>query len=174
MKPTHALREHHNHLMLEIQSFEQIVEKLPYLIPEELKRTVEEQVAFLKKEIIPHAASEEKYLYKEVDYLTCRHEVKTSATMEIDHEYIGAYIERLADLAAKINPKTVPEFQRVTWELGAILKLHFDKEERVYLPLLDSNYTEEEVNQRIVEKMEQLEEEMNAKVHSEYYETELN
>ncbi len=165
MKPTHALREHHDHLMLEIQKFEEAIELLSELAPGEVKPMAQEQVAFLVAEIKPHAVAEEKYLYTEVDYLTNPAGMKVTATMKIDHEYIDAYIERLADLASKINPKTVPEFQRVAWELAAILKLHFDKEERVYLPLLDNIYTEEEVQYRIVEKMERYEQE-NVRVAS--------
>ena len=164
MKPTHALREHHDHLMQEIQNFEQAIESLPDLAPGEVKPTAQEQVAFLVAEIKPHAQAEEKFLYTEVDYLTNPAGMKVTATMKIDHEYISAYIERLADLASKVNPKTVPEFQRASWELLAILKLHFDKEERVYLSLLDNIYTEEEVQHRIVEKMERYESE-NAGVH---------
>lgn len=160
MKPTHYLREHHDHLVLEMEGFEELVDKLPYLKLDELKPAVLEKVDFLKNEIIPHAASEERYLYKEIDYLACRESLmRPSSTMEIDHEYIKAYIERLAELAGNISPKSVPEFQRSAWELLAIIKLHFDKEERVYLPLLDKMYTEEEVQHRIAEKMERYEEE---------------
>jgi iron-sulfur cluster repair protein YtfE (RIC family) len=47
------------------------------------------------------------------------------------------------------------------WELVAILKLHFDKEERVFLPLIDAGYTEEEVERRIVKRMEKIEGKQN-------------
>jgi hemerythrin-like domain-containing protein len=78
--------------------------------------------------------------------------------MEIDHEYIAGYIDRLVEMTLELSPRKVPEFQRLGWELVAILKLHFDKEERVYLPLLDAKYTEKEVQTRIVEKMDLFEE----------------
>lgn len=158
MKPTHALREEHDLLMSRIQNFEEVLEALPSLPQEDLERVVKEQVAFLQKEIKDHAAAEEKYLYTEIDYL-CGHcrgtGVKTSATMEIDHEYIGAYIERLSEMADAISSRRVAEFQRAGWELVAILKLHFDKEERVYLKLLDERFTEEEIERKIVRRMEQ-------------------
>lgn len=159
MKPTHALREHHDLLMRKIQEFEQVVDRLATLNPAELKGAVQFQIEFLVSEIKSHAKSEERYLYPEVDFLTNPTGMKNTATMRIDHQYIAAYIDRLADLAPGISPKTVPQFQRIAWELLAILKLHFDKEEQVYLPLLDNYYTEEEVQCRIVEKMEQFEKE---------------
>lgn len=157
MKPTHALREEHDELLHKVQELEEVLEALPRLPQGDLELVVEREVEFLQKEIKRHAAAEEKYLYTEVDYL-CGHcgsaGVKTSATMEIDHEYIGAYIDRLAEMAAGINSENLAAFQRTGWELVAILKLHFDKEERVYLSLLDERFTEEEIERRIVRRME--------------------
>lgn len=164
MKPTHSLREEHDLLMQKIQNFEEVLDTLSSLPQEDLERVVREQVSFFQKEIKDHAAAEEKYLYTEIDYLSgcgCGrfHEagVKTSATMEIDHEYIAAYIDRLAEMAPAINSQNLEDFRRAGWELVAILKLHFDKEERVYLPPLDERFTEEEIERRIVRRMEQYE-----------------
>ncbi len=174
MKPTHALREEHDCLMRKIQEFEEVLDVLPRLPQEDLERVVQREVDFLQKEIKNHAAAEEKYLYTEVDYLSgcgCGHYreagVKTSATMEIDHEYIAAYIDRLAELAGGIHSQNFADFQRAGWELAAILKLHFDKEERVYLALLDARFTEEEIERRIVQRMEQYEKGTAAKLPSE-------
>jgi hypothetical protein len=68
MKPTHTLREHHDELMLKIQNFEQVLARLPHLVPPELDRVVREQVAFLREDIKSHAAAEEAFLYAEVNY----------------------------------------------------------------------------------------------------------
>ncbi|HXF48425.1 MAG TPA: hemerythrin domain-containing protein [Verrucomicrobiae bacterium] len=162
MKPTHTLREEHDLLMKKIQEFEEVLDALPRVPQEDLKRVVGREIDFLQREIKDHAAAEEKYLYTEIDYLCGNSRgtgVKTSATMKIDHEYIAAYIDRLAEMARGIRSETIPEFQRAGWELVAILKLHFDKEEQVYLSLLDSRFTEEEVERRIVRRMEQFEKE---------------
>ncbi len=157
MKPTHTLREHHDELMLRIQYFEQVLARLPNLTPGELNWVVQEQVAFLQNDIKSHAAAEEAFLYTEINYLAGCSGFKTSSTMEIDHEYIAAYIGRLAEMTPDLTLKRIPEFQRLGWELVAILKLHFDKEERVYLPLLDSMYTEKEIQTRIVNRMDTFE-----------------
>jgi len=170
MKPTHALRKEHDLLLSRIQAFEDVLDVLPRLPREDMEREVAREVEFLQREIKSHAAAEEKYLYTEVDYL-CGHDrnagVKTSATMAIDHQYIAAYIDRLTALALNINPQTLAEFQRTGWELVAILKLHFDKEERVYLALLDARFTEEEIARRIVRRMEQFEKGTSVELPSE-------
>lgn len=160
MKPTHALRKEHELLLSRIQAFEEVLNALPSLPWGDAGQNVAREVEFLQREIKNHAAAEEKYLYTEVDYL-CGHDrnagVKTSATMAIDHEYIAAYIDRLTGLAMTLSPQTLADFQRTGWELIATLRLHFDKEERVYLTLLDERFTGEEVERRIVRRMEQLE-----------------
>lgn len=158
MKPTHTLREHHDELRLKVQNLEQVLATLPHLVSLELERVVREQVAFLHGDIKSHAAAEEAFLYPEINNLAGPSRYKTTGTMEIDHEYIAGYIERLAEMRLDISPRKVPEFQRVGWELLAILKLHFDKEERIYLPMLDERLSEKEVQARIVDKMELFEE----------------
>src|SRR5450759_4714836 len=55
-------------------------------------------VAFLKGDLLPHAQGEEAYLYPAVDPLVKTHGTAT-ATMQIDHEYITGYIERIADVS---------------------------------------------------------------------------
>jgi hemerythrin-like domain-containing protein len=157
MKPTHALREHHDELVRKVQDFEQVLDSLPRISAANLSEVVARQVDFLQNEIKNHAAAEEVSLYPEVDFLACSHGCKISSTMKIDHEYLGTYIDRLAEVAEQLDPGRVPEFQRLGWELVAILKLHFDKEERVFLPLIDAGYTEEEVERRIVKRMEKIE-----------------
>ncbi len=158
MRPTHTLREHHDELMLKVQNFEQVLARLPHLVAPELERVVREQVAFLREDIKSHATAEEAFLYPEINNLAGPSGYRTTSTMEIDHEYIAGYIERLAEMAVDISPRKVGEFQRVGWELAAIMKLHFDKEERVYLPMLDASFSEKDVQLRIVDRMELFEE----------------
>ncbi len=161
MKPTHALREHHDRLVRNVLDLEQVLDSLPRVSAVNLSEVVARQVAFLQNEIKKHAAADEASLYPEVDFLANAHGCKISDTIKIDNEYIGTCIDRLAELAEELTPVRVPEFQRLGWELTAILKLQFAKEERVFLPLLDAGYTEEEVARRIVKRMEQIEVRLN-------------
>lgn len=102
-----------------------------------------EFVAFLKRELLPHARSEELHLYPAVDTLLREHG-RPTATMEVDHEFIADYaqrIERLNDALILENPEeqAVPEalLRQLAVELEAIVQLHLAKEERVYLPLFE-------------------------------------
>ncbi|HYB90611.1 MAG TPA: DUF2249 domain-containing protein [Candidatus Binataceae bacterium] len=100
-------------------------------------------LAFLKRELLPHARSEERHLYPAVDTLVKEHG-RATATMSVDHEFIAEYarrIERINDARApgkKENEAASGALLRqLAVELEAIVKLHLAKEERVYLPLFD-------------------------------------
>jgi len=63
-------------------------------------------------------------------------------TMSRDHVEVGRYTEELATLKQGLDVKvlTAPQaqaLQRVLYGLYALLKVHFAKEEEVYLPILD-------------------------------------
>lgn len=118
-------------------------------------------VAFLKGDLLPHAQGEKAYLYPAVDPLVKAHGTAT-ATMEIDHEYITGYIERIADVARALrSPDNTGEkfgqgdlntLQRLCLQLQAVLVAHLDKEERVYIPLFEK-YLPDDGQQRILSGM---------------------
>jgi iron-sulfur cluster repair protein YtfE (RIC family) len=59
--------------------------------------------------------------------------------MAIDHERIGEHVDELdarADAPA-YDESVRSELRRTLTALEALLRLHFDKEERVYVPLLE-------------------------------------
>lgn len=100
-------------------------------------------VAFLSEELIPHAVGEERALYPVMDEVV-RGQGRATRTMSLDHERIRAYVRRLSRLVAEgprarrsARPGPGRTFDRLALELGAILELHFDKENRAYLPLFD-------------------------------------
>ena len=118
-------------------------------------------VAFLKGDLLPHAQGEEAYLYPAVDPLVKAHGA-TTATMEIDHEYITGYIEQIADVTRALRSTdstgghakqaNLNTLQRLCLQLEAVLVAHLDKEERVYIPLFEK-YLPEEEQQRILNGM---------------------
>ncbi|MBF6613340.1 MAG: DUF2249 domain-containing protein [Chloroflexi bacterium] len=116
-------------------------------------------VAFLKGDLLPHARGEEAYLYPAVDPLVKVHGTAT-ATMEIDHEYIKDYIDRIADVTRALHSMdnageplarhtNLSTLQRLCLQLEAVLVAHLDKEERVYIPLFEK-YLSDEEQQRIL------------------------
>ncbi len=107
-------------------------------------------VEFLEKDLLPHARGEEKSLYPVVDGLVRDHG-KATATMSIDHEVIGDYVRQIQETAQSLN--TAPEVERpairrglgrLALKLDALFQLHLQKEERVYLPLLEKYLSPEE------------------------------
>jgi hemerythrin-like domain-containing protein len=98
-------------------------------------------VEFLVEELIPHAQGEELAFYPVMDELLRDHGTPTR-TMSLDHERILSYVARLSRATRhRIRGKEVRSgardatFDRLALELGALLELHFDKENRAYLPL---------------------------------------
>jgi iron-sulfur cluster repair protein YtfE (RIC family) len=115
-------------------------------------------VAFLEGELLPRAAGEERYLYPALDPLlrTAGH---FTETLRLDHECIESYILRIrhkTDEWAAAPPAARAaverDLERLCWQLEAVLQLHLDKEERVFLPLFDRALAETE-QQRILEAM---------------------
>ncbi len=112
-------------------------------------------VEYLVDQVAPHARAEEIFLYPIVEQLMGS---GTTATMRIDHEAIVGRIHRIRDAAQRGlliegGWHAHEELRRLCIELGALLDVHFDKEERVYLPLLERKLDAPE-QERLVEAME--------------------
>ncbi len=96
------------------------------------------------KELIPHAEAEDQALYPVVEKLMGAPGV--TATMSRDHAEVGRLTEELAALRFRLTVGSVGEVQakalrRVLYGLYALVKVHFAKEEEIYLPLLDGRLT---------------------------------
>ncbi len=115
-------------------------------------------VDFLNNELMPHAKGEEAYLYPAVDSLIKAHGSAT-ATMSVDHEFIGNYVREIEATTAALKAATNgnravlwQRLQQLTLQLQGIFLLHLEKEERIYLPLFEQ-YTSEEEQERILNSM---------------------
>ena len=85
--------------------------------------------------------------------------VTATATMSRDHIEIGRLTEELRSLRPYLNGASISVEQekalrRILYGLYAIVKVHFAKEEEVYLPILDARLTAGEAS-RLFESMEQ-------------------
>lgn len=100
-------------------------------------------VALVEGELLGHARAEQQHLYPAVDALVRDHG-RATATMEIDHEAIAGHVrtisvsvERLRaakDRATRMEARAA--LREALLRLDAVLSVHLDKEERVYLPLI--------------------------------------
>ena len=150
------LREEHTELWPYIEVLRTVADSIGDVPIDAVRRGVDEAYAFLAQHLIPHAYAEDQALYPVVDRLLGAPDA--TATMRRDHVEIGRLTDELArlrdDLATTMLGKTVPrELRRVLYGLYALVKVHFAKEEEIYLPLLDARLTVDEA-QRMFAAME--------------------
>src|SRR5579859_5358856 len=113
----------------------------------------------LREDLLPHAMGEEKHLYPAVDPIVAAHG-RATATMSIDHEHIQAYVKAIGVVVDRIGSagdvlvRTAPmaDLRDLVQRLRAILDLHTEKEERVYLPLIDTAMPDAE-QERLLERI---------------------
>ncbi len=139
-----AIRQHHRELAktLSMQA-EALAEGRPQANPQAL-------IEFLKNDLLPHARSEEASLYPMMNELVHDHGQAT-ATMSVDHEFIGNFIRQIEEAGRALasvpdaeRPALRKQLGRLALQLEALFEVHLQKEERVYLPLLEKYLTPEE------------------------------
>lgn len=111
-------------------SFEAALQKA--LAPRATRSDRANLVLFLRADLLPHAAAEERVLYPAVDSLL-RTRGYATATMVLDHRAVERLANELAALAPGANAEA---FKRKALALGAVLENHFAKEEEFILPIL--------------------------------------
>ena len=82
---------------------------------------------------------------------------RATATMSVDHEYIEGYVAEIEKAVQAIESggdasRARERLERLVLQLQAVLQVHLEKEERIYLPLMEQHMTEEE-QEGIVNRM---------------------
>jgi iron-sulfur cluster repair protein YtfE (RIC family) len=143
-KPTEAFREEHRALMADVEQIRVAASEMTELAPEERETVAGRILEFLRRTLLPHAKWEEQVLYLAIGELLG--DPKSTATMSHDHVAIARMIEALAEA----DPKDVTRLQELLYGLHALITVHFEKEEEVYLPLLDAR---PDVAERVVDQI---------------------
>ena len=141
---TDAIRSHHRGLADTLDNYTTEVESgIDGLGSADLAQLIDGLNEFLTGELIPHAQGEEKTLYPALDPVIREHGSPT-ATMSVDHEYIGQYVHSIVETAralrsagAKERPVLASKLSRLMIQLQGLFSVHLAKEERVYLPLVE-------------------------------------
>ncbi len=140
MSAFQALKDEHHELWPSVEQLREIAAHAPTIPGETLKRELETALEFLSHHLIPHAHAEDAVLYPVVAALLGNYQA--TATMSRDHQEVKQLITRLAELATVGSlPQNLPLLQQTLYGLYALLKVHFAKEEEIYLPLLETNLT---------------------------------
>lgn len=153
---TQPLRDEHKELFPHIELLRTVADSIGTAPLASVQQSVEAAYTFLAHHLTPHAQAEERALYPVVGKLMGAAEA--TATMSRDHVEIGQLTGELGLLRSQLTGADVSESQqkalrRVLYGLYAVVKVHFAKEEEVYLPILDARLTREEAA-RMFEAME--------------------
>lgn len=148
MKPlTQPLKDEHKELLPHLQHILGLADEIQDGNDPGLVKRVGKVHGFLKGHLLEHARVEEEALYPVVARAMGAPEA--TATMSRDHVEIGRLVAELGELKSQlsggaITPSQAKGLRRVLYGIYAVVKLHFAKEEEVYLPLLDARLTAEQ------------------------------
>ena len=138
---TQPLRDEHKELIPHIEKILEVANHIPEAPLEEIREGVKEVYEFLAYHLIPHAQAEEAALYPAVQKVLGSPD--STRTMSRDHVEVDRYVAQLAQLQQDLSPQNFKALQRVLYGVYALVKVHFAKEEEVYLPILEERLTPE-------------------------------
>lgn len=142
---TQPLRDEHKELIPHIEQILEVANNIPEAPLEQIRDGIKEVYEFLAYHLIPHAQAEDAALYPAVQKVLGSPDA--TRTMSRDHVEVGRYIEELAELQHGPSPQNFKALQRVLYGLYALVKVHFAKEEEVYLPILEERLSPDEAKQ---------------------------
>jgi iron-sulfur cluster repair protein YtfE (RIC family) len=143
---TQPLRDEHRELFPEVERILAVANGVGTDPLDDLRRGVDRAYDFLALHLLPHAQAEDAALYPVVQQVLGSPDA--TRTMSRDHIEVGRYIADLETLRRDLaggspRPDQIAQLRRVLYGLYAIVKLHFAKEEEVYLPILDQRLSPE-------------------------------
>lgn len=152
MTVTQPLRDEHAELVPHIAALATAADAVEAAADvEALRAQVDASHHFLAHQLLPHAADEERVLYPAVQ--RAMGSPDGTATMSRDHVEVERLTEELAGLrrrmdgTASLDDDVVRALRRVLYGLHHVVKLHFAKEEEVFLPILDRHLDAEEAEE---------------------------
>jgi len=143
---TQPLRDEHQELFPHIEFLRTAADQIGQAPLAEFIPVVDEAYEFLAHHLLPHAIAEDQALYPAVAEVLGAPEA--TDTMRRDHVEVAALIEELGRLRSTLNRDRLTQEQihglrKVLYGLYTLVRVHFLKEEEVYLPILDARLTPE-------------------------------
>ncbi len=165
---TQPLRDEHKELLPEVETLRTAGDGIHETLSAEGRRMIDRAYDFLAHHLLPHAQAEEKALYPVVGRVMGA--VEATRTMSRDHVEVHRLTEELGALRSQIRglaltSEQVSELRQVLYGLYTLVKVHFAKEEEVYLPLLDARLTPDEAHE-MFEAMEAAAHEAKERLHA--------
>ncbi len=153
---TQPLRDEHKELLPHVETLKTAADQVSEVLSDRAWQDIQDAYEFLAHHLIPHAYAEEQALYPVVQ--KAMGASMATATMSRDHVEVGRLTEELNELlprrATGLGADQAAGLRRVLYGLYALVKVHFAKEEEIYLPLLDARLAPEDAR-RMFEAMEE-------------------
>lgn len=135
-----ALRNEHAALLPHVDALRKTADLVGTIATPTLRTRLDENYTFLASHLLPHARAEEDVLYPAVADLMGSPLATT--TMSVDHTEIAELVGELGGLRRTltiedVSLRTARELRRILYGLHTVIHIHFQKEEQVYLPLLE-------------------------------------
>jgi hemerythrin-like domain-containing protein len=149
------LRAEHQELLPHVDELRLLADSLDEIDSADVRPRLEHVHEFLAEHLIPHAAMEEEALYPAVARILGS--PLSTATMSLDHVEVRRLTEQLNLLRSEQWPfqtEHIKTLRRLLYGLHTLLKVHFAKEEEIYLPLLESHLSNSEA-QGLLHRMTQ-------------------
>jgi iron-sulfur cluster repair protein YtfE (RIC family) len=146
---TQPLRDEHEKLYPQVEALRLAGDAINTSLTSSAYNKIEEAYNFLTRQLLPHSQAEDKALYPMVQ--KALGSPQATSTMSRDHVEVARLTEELGTLRVHKSQLTITSIQamalrRVLYGLYTLLKLHFAKEEEIYLPLLESKLTADEAH----------------------------
>src|SRR4030042_1671323 len=147
---TQPLRDEHKPLYPQVENLRLAGDVVNESLTSLAHDKIEQAYNFLTRQLIPHAQAEEKAIYPMIQ--KAMGAPQATATMTRDHVEVERLTQELGTLRVhksqlSITFEQVSALQRVLYGLYALVKLHFAKEEEIFLPLLDTKLSAEEAQE---------------------------
>jgi len=153
---TQPLHDEHKELIPQVERIRQVADSIGEVSDAETRKGIEETYEFLAGHLIPHAMAEDHALYPVVQKVLGSPDA--TKTMSRDHVEVGRYTDELAMFrngtrGESLTAGQIKSLRRLLYGVYALLKVHFAKEEEVYLPILDQRLSPEAAHE-MFENME--------------------
>lgn len=147
-RPTAGFREEHADIKEHLNHLDQMAGSLATADAAGQRKTARFIVRFLTDHLLAHAKWEEAKLYPVVDREAKSGERRFTSSMLYEHGIIGRAIAELDALAAAETIDAVTFVRKTDRTLG-LVAAHFEKEEEVFLPILDATMTREALEREL-------------------------
>ncbi len=150
---TKPLRDEHKELFPHIENLKKVGLAVDETLTYKSLEQISEAISFLNEHLLPHARAEEASLYPVVQKVMGS--PSATATMSRDHVEIEQMTVALGRLSAtivegEIESHQINELKLLLFGLYKLVKVHFKKEEEVFLPLLDANLSSEQAQEMFI------------------------